>query len=271
MGGRRRGSAWRIDVAEPHIRIHRCAGAWIVAALVAVVLVSCSEEPRNPRGVVRNMVHAHGGPHAIERLRNFAGKGFIRDLSDTVVAKSFPFDVYRSGLRYKHRLMRAPGGAISDIIVLCHDGEETFEWTNRGGRRDVPPMEIGALQYRFPMVLSWVREEGRSPELLPHASADREIRLRYAEGDLILTIAVDRRSWLLGGVEIRSAADTAFQYEEHYGAYMDLEGIPFPERFTASYRNEPLYDYLLSVVELRGEMPDSLFAITGADTAAFAR
>jgi hypothetical protein len=213
-------------------------------------------------------VRAHGGVRNIERLQSFTGYGFIKDLADTVVAKSNAFDIYRSGERYKHRIIRAPGGTIGEIILLIHNDGTTIGWSARGGLQNVRAIELSVLRYRFPMILEWVQERGRSFELLPAGPADRVLRLRYTGDDKVLTIGIDRESWLLDGVEIRGVSDTTFHFAERYGVYMDLDGIPFPQRYTGMYRDRPLYEFLLSVVKIAPELPDSLFTITAADTTA---
>ncbi len=237
-----------------------------LAALGALLGASCSQTPRDPERIVRKLVHAHGGRGKIERLQTFTGKGFIKDLSDTVVVKSNAFDVYRSRERYKHLILRTAGGRLGDVIALCRNAEGTWTWRTRGGLMRVSPMELELIRYRFPMVLSWVQEKGRSPELLAGEASDRDLRVRYRVDDVELTLAVDRKTWLLDGVEIRTSADTTFLFAERYDAYMDLDGIPFPQRNTATYRDMPLYEYVLSNVELRSDLPDSLFTLTGADT-----
>ena len=84
-------------------------------------------------------------------------------------------------------------------------------------------------------------------------------------------VTVDRATWLLDAVEIQSSGDTTLSFSERYGAYMDLDGTPFPQRFTGAYRGQPLYEYLLSVVELQSELPDSVFTIADADTMSVSR
>jgi hypothetical protein len=268
-GVRSPGKARRIDVAESFTLGFkgRAAAACAFAALGAVLAASCSNTPRNPERAARTLVRAHGGERRIERLGTFTGKGFIRDLADTVVAKSNAFDLYRSGERYKHVMTRTSAGKLDDVIIHWHNAEGTWEWSSRSQLRSVSPMEFGLLRFRYPLVLSWIREQGRTPESLEAGAGDRQFRLRYRHEDMLLTLVIDRSSRLLDGVEIRSTADTTFLFTERYGNYMDLDGTPFPQRYAATHRGKPLYEYLLSRVEIRSDLPDSLFAPARADTA----
>lgn len=248
--------------------VHGIEGAarLAAAALGVLLVVSCSGAPRDPGRIARKLVRAHGGPRKVERIQTFTGKGFIRDLGDATVASSNAFDIYRSGERYKHRLLRPEGNTFGDAIVMCINAEGTWEWRKGEGLRKTSPMEFLRPRYRFPAMLSWIQEKGRFPELLGSRAKDGGYRLRYRDGDFLLTVTVNHETWLLDAVEVQSAGDTTLSFSERYGAYTDLDGIPFPQRFAGSYRGQPLYEYLLSVVELQGELPDSVFTITNADT-----
>lgn len=250
----------------------RISVAAVLAALAAAAVVSCSGEPGGPAGAVEKMTKAHGGLAAVGRLGSFSAHGFIRDLSDTVVARSNSFDLYRSGNRYKHVVLMAPAGTLAGLIVLAHDGASTVEWTSRGGSRRVAANELAMLPYRFPAVIAWAKAHAAAGTIVGgKEKTDREMRIRYALGDSILTISIDRRNWLLAGVELASSSDTAAGYGERYDTYMEVDGLPFPARFTGSFRGARYYEYLLSTVQLRSEMPDSLLRLNAADTAAFAR
>lgn len=243
-----------------------CAVAAGALALAVLFIVSCSDAPRNADGAVRALVRAHGGSRRIERFETFAAKGFIREIGDTVVARSNAFDVYRAGERYKHVITRTSGVNAGEIIVHVRDGEGTWQWSRRGRLQRVSPMELGMLRFRYPLVLSWIREKGRAPEAYEARAGEREYRLRYRHEDMLLTLAVDRGSRLLDRVEVQSSSDSTFLFVERYANYTDLDGAPFPQRHAASYRGAPLYEYVLSFVEIRSEIPDSLLAITSADT-----
>jgi hypothetical protein len=241
------------------------------AIAAAVAIVSCSGVPSSPEGVAKKMLRAHGGPAKLARLDTFIGRGFIKDLTSQAVSKSFPFDVYRKGKLYKHKIMSAPEGKLTDVIVIYFDGTVSREWSNRGGTKPIPSMELGILKYRFPDVIQWVQGPGRTGERLPFKKGDKVVRVRYKDGDDAITIAVDPKTWLLSGVEIRSAKDTSFVFDEEYAYYTEVEGIPFPEEFTATYLGKPYYDYLLSLIELRSDLPDSLLRVTAEDSMSIAK
>ena len=56
----------------------------------------------------------------------------------------------------------------------------------------------------------------------------------------MVTIALDRKSWLLSGVEIENVNDTAAVFTESYDHYTDIAGIPFPQEFKATFRGAPI-------------------------------
>ena len=236
------------------------------AALAAVAIAACSLVPASPEGVAKKMLRAHGGAAKLARLDSFVGRGFIRDLSSKLVAKSFAFDVYRKGQLYKHRIMSAPAGKLIDVIVLSFDGTTSREWMNRRGTRTIPSMEFGILKYRFPDVIQWVQGADRKGERLPLKKGDKVVHVRYIAGDDVVTLAVDTKTWLLDSVKVTNAKDTSFAFSEAYEYYSDVDGIPFPEEFRATYQGQPYYDYLLSAIELKTDLPDSLLRVNAADS-----
>jgi hypothetical protein len=217
------------------------------------------------------MVHAYGGPKSVARLQTFVGKGFIKDISARAVVESFAFDMYRKGQLYKHKITKAPRGTITDVIVLHYDGTKSYQWISGKGMMEIPPLELGVLRYRFPNVLQWVQEPGRTGELLPAEKKEGVTRLLYKDGTSEVTLTLDRRSWLLSSVEVTDSSDSTFVYREMYDHYFDLGGIPFPAEFKATLKALPYYEWLLPTVELRADLPDSLFRVTAEDTAAFAK
>jgi hypothetical protein len=242
------------------------------AALVAALaIVSCSGVPKSPAQAIRKMVHAHGGRKNVSRVQTFVARGFIKDLSDNVVVESFAFDMYRKGEFYKHVITRAPRGTVTQVIVMYYDGKNNYQWINGKGLREVAPMEVGVLRYRFPMVLEWLRSSGLTGELLPYNKKEGLVELRYKDGNDVVTVMLDGKSGLLSGVEVRDLADSTFMYREVYEEYFDLGDIRFPSRFKATLKNLPYYEFLVPTVELKTDIPDSLFRVTAEDTAAFVK
>jgi outer membrane lipoprotein-sorting protein len=241
------------------------------AILAAVAIVSCSGVPSSPAGVAKKMLRAHGGSEKIARLQSYVGKGFIKDLNSEVVARSFAYDVYRKGRLFKQKIMSAPGGKLSSVIVMYFDGATSRRWESGGRTVTVPTMDLGVLKYRFPEVIQWAQGADRKGERLSVEKGENVVRLRYEEGDDVVTLAIDRKNWLLAGVEITSLKDTSFAFSEAYDHYTDIEGIPFPQEFKGTYKGKVYYDYMLSKIELRSDLPDSLFRVTAEDSAGIAR
>ena len=236
------------------------------AALLALAFVSCSGVPSSPEGAAKKMLRAYGGEKKAARLQSFAAKGFIKDLSSETIAKSYAFDVYRKGNLYKHKVMAAPVGKLTDVIVLYFDGTTSREWLKGKGTHEIPSMELGLLKYRFPGVIQWVKTAARAGKMIPVQKGDNVVRIRYTDGSELVTVALDRKSWLLSGVEISSTTDTAAAFTESYDHYTDIAGIPFPQEFKATFRGVPYYEYLLSVIDLDAVLPDTLFRVTNEDT-----
>jgi hypothetical protein len=236
------------------------------AALLALAFISCSGVPSSPDGAAKKMLRAYGGEKKAARLRSFAAKGFIMDLSSETVAKSYAFDIYRKGSLYKHKVMAAPVGKLTDVIVLYFDGTTSREWLRGKGVQPIPSMELGLLKYRFPDCIQWAQTAGRTGTMIPVKKGDNVVRVRYTDGSEVVTIVLDRKSWLLSGVEITNTSDTAAVFTESYDHYTDVAGIPFPQEFKATFRGAPYYEYLLSVIDLEAVMPDTLFRVTNEDT-----
>ena len=242
------------------------------APLVLVcAIISCSGSAGSPDKAVRKMVHAYGGPGKVARLQTFVGKGFIKDVSARTVVESFTFDMYRKGQLYKHKITKAPRGTITDVILTYYDGKKSYQWISGKGLRETAPMELGVLQYRFPAILQWVQAPGRAGELLPPGKYQDGVRVRYKDGTTELTLTIDKKSWLLSSVEVKDSSDSIFVYREMYDHYFDLGGIPFPAEFRATVKSLPYYQWLIPTVELKADLPDSLFRVTAEDTAAFAK
>ncbi len=246
---------------------------YAVSALLALAIVSCSGGAGSPEKAVKKMVHAYGGNKKISDLQSFVAKGFSKSISeDDVVVESYAFDMYRKGQLYKHKVTKAPRGKITNTIVMYYDGKKNYQWVNGMGFREIPPMEMEFLAYRFPLVLQWVQSPGRTGEMLPVDKKEGVIRLRYKDGSVLVTLALDKKTRLLSGIEVEGSADSSSSdYREMYDHYFDLDGIPFPAEFRATRKGRPDYSFIVSDVELKPDLADSLFRVTGEDTAAFAK
>jgi hypothetical protein len=237
------------------------------ALLAAVALASCSGVPASSEGVAKKMLRAYGGPAKVARLQSYVGKGFIRNLSSELVARSYAFDVYRKGKLYKHKIMSAPAGRLSNVIVFYFDGTTNHRWESGKGEETIPTMEAGILRYRFPEVIQWVQGPDCDCEKPSVEKSSDILRLRCTEGDNVVTLSIDRKSWLLRGVEFRNSKDSSVVFTETYDHYSDIDGIPFPEEFKATYGGKLYYDYTLVSIDLTSDLPDSLFRVTPEDSA----
>lgn len=237
-----------------------------VTAALTLAIPSCSGVPGSPEGAAKKMLRAYGGQKNAVRLQSYAAKGFIKDLSSETIAKSYAFDIYRKGNLYKHKVMTAPGGKLADVIVMYFDGTTSHEWLRGKGIHAIPSMELGLLKYRFPDCILWAQAAGTTGEVLPVKKGDAVLKIRYTDGPEMVTIALDRKSWLLSGVEVKSTNDTSAVFTESYDHYTDIAGIPFPQEYKATFGGAPYYEYLLSVIDLEADMPDTLFRVTNEDT-----
>jgi hypothetical protein len=247
------------NVLKPALRIGGIA-------LLVFSFASCSGVPSSPEGAAKKMLRAYGGEKKAVRLQSFAGKGFMKDLSSDKVAKSYAFDIYRKGNLYKHKIMTAPMGKLTDVMVMYFDGTTSHQWTKGKGVHTIPSSELALLKYRFPECILWAQTAGRAGSVLPVKKGDPVVRIRYTDGSDVITIALDRKSWLLSGVEVTNANDSTAKFTDSYDHYTDVVGIPFPQEFKATFKGAPYYEYLLSVIDLEATMPDTLFRVTNEDT-----
>jgi len=244
---------------------------WIAAFALALSIVACSGPPSNPESAARKMLRAYGGPTKVARLNSFSGKGFIKDWSSETVARSYAFDIYRKGPMYKHKIMAAPSGMLTDVIVVYFDGTAGYAWKSGKGKTSIPAEELGFLKYRFPSVIQWVQGTPGTGEVLPSTKGEDSIRVRYRDGDIAVTLTLDGKSWLLSGVEVKSAQDSSAAFVESYSHYTEVDGIPFPQKFKAQYLGNRYYEYVLVRIDLEADLPDSLLRVNAADSAGIER
>jgi len=238
-----------------------------VAALAAgIVLASCSSHVKDPGTAIDRMLAAYGCPKNLPRLTDYVGRGFVKQLPLGHVAVSHPFDLYQKGARYKTKTWLIQEGIPVDMQVLAVADSERTRWTYRDGYSSVPQWEADLLLYRFPLVLQWVSSPGIEGRLIEGDADDGSVRIRFEnDGDLI-TLVIDDKDWLLRQMILESEADTLFRFEEAYGDYRKVDGVWFPNRFTASFRGRPYYEFMIPSIELGADLPDSIFAVLPADT-----
>ncbi len=243
----------------------------LCALAAAAVLVSCSGMVDDPETVEKKLVAAYGGPDRIRLLQNYTGKGFMKDFSSTVAAKSHPLDIYQRGELFKTTITRLSKGKPVELMMTIYDGSELYQWIYSQGRKEIPLWELNIKKYKFPNVLVWIQQTDVRGTLSTDTAEMGIYRLHYENEDDIVDLMVDGKSWLLKETRITSKADSAFMYSEVYGDYREIDGVPFPNRYTGTYKNNPYYEYMIPVIKYGTELPDSIFSVTSADTTFISR
>jgi hypothetical protein len=238
----------------------------LAACLFGSHLASCSGEVRNPRVAVKRMIGAYGGYEKATEVKNFIGRGFIKRLTSGSTAESDPLDVFQKGELFKYRITLLTRGRPVGVRVTLFDGYEGYQYVYGGGRTEAPKWEYEMIKYRFPYVLTWVQKNGIDGEIVTGEGDEGVCLLRYYYGDDIVTLELDSKSWLVRSVEIGSEADPEFSYMERYGDYREVDGVPFPNRFSGFFRGRPYFENFLSVIEYGVDLPDTVFSVTVEDT-----
>ena len=234
--------------------------------LCAAIVIGCAGGAGDASDVMKRMVRAHGGPDKIEMIQSYVGRGFMKNLASTAVAQSDPFDIYRRGRLFKNRIVKLRDGKAVDTGLTIFDGREGYQWRYGTGRSPVAAWQFELMAYLFPQILAWAQQPDLAGEIVTGEHEYYIERVRYRSGDNIITIGVDDRTWLLKEIQIASVSDSSFSFSESYDNYREVEGVPFPGRFTGKYRNNLYYEYFIPVIKLEVELPDSLFTVTVDDT-----
>ena len=242
-------------------------GAGVLLLLfVGLVLPSCSGPTDDPAVAVRRLVNAHGGSEGIERVTTYVGRGFLRELRSTTVAKSHPFDVWQDGERYKSKASKISGGRFNDCIITVYDGLERYRYYLGEGSKKALLAEADRVRYRFPQVLEWIRQPGIEGDLIPPQKEGEQYVLRIQDEANTVWITIDPDTWLLKEVEVENEEQRGALLGERYRDYRRVDGIWFPSRYTGTLKGSPTYEYFLSAIEFFAEIPDSVFAVTADDT-----
>lgn len=238
----------------------------LIIVPAAFLFVSCYGKVDRPEVAVKKMIKAFGGAEKVELLQSYSGKGFMKVISSTAVAKSNPFDVYQNGVMFKNKIMKLSEGKLVDVMITVYDGREGYQWHYGEGRKNVSGWEFDILEYRFPRILKWVQESGIQGEIVTEEYDWDVCRVRYYNDDDIVTLILDNKSWLLEGVELASRSDTTYSYSEAYGNYREVEGVPFPNRFTGTFKGRLYYEYFVPAIEYGITLQDTMFKVTRQDT-----
>jgi hypothetical protein len=236
-------------------------------ASILTIACACSGKIEKPEDAVERMVRAYGGPEKIAKLKNFKGLGFIKNLMSETVARSYPYDIYQKGTLFKSRITVIENSVMVDVRINIDDGRERYLWQYSGGKREAPDWEFELIKYKFPLALEWLQDPGVAGTVVTGPEDAGTHRLRYEIGDGIVTFTINGSSWLLEKMEVGSVSDTSFSFSEEYGNYREIEGnVPFPNRFTGTYRGMPYYEFFIPVIEYGIDIPDGFFRVTAEDT-----
>ncbi len=248
-------------------RINLLKGIGLVAAVAVLSAVSCSSRVDDPGDLFAKMVKAYGGKEKVGELTSFSGRGFMKKLSSTQVAESYPFDVFQDGQMVKNRLMNVREGHLTDVRVLIVDKEDGYQVSVTGGKSEMNKWEKSFIKYRFPCMLDWIPKSGIKGELLERKEGEPDYKLRYEIGDDIVTFLIDEKTFLLKGTEVRSRSDSTFISVDLYAEYLAMDKTWFPSRFSGFFGGRQYFEYYLTRVDLGTKFPEGFFAVLPEDTA----
>lgn len=233
-------------------------------SLSGLLLFSCSGKPRNAEKLVKKVVGAYGGAKETRNLEKYTGSGFLKKLPVGEIVKNYPLTVFQDKHRYKECIARVKRGDPVDKWVWINDGKRTFGWSSSDNPVNKPVLETSLMKYRFPLILSWIRSHSEEGNLIGE-SKKGTFKMRFEDGERIITVTVEGKSWLINRIEINSPADSLI-YSEEYSTYSKAEGIPLPSRARRSVNGKPYCEAFIPAIKYGINLPDSVFTITGEDT-----
>jgi hypothetical protein len=248
------------------------AGCWIERVIIFFVilsisglsLISCSRRPGSADDLVKKVINAYGGSEGINALARYRGSGFLKKLPIGKMVKNYPLDVFQDMYRYKEGVAYVTKGDAVNRWVWINNGEEILKWTNSDKTLNKPALENSLLQYRFPLILSWMHKSGVVGELIDN-SGEGVYKLRFKDGENIIDVTVNGKGWLLNKIEVNRSTDSLI-YSEEYSTYCKVEGIPIPNRVVRSVNGKPYSEAFVPVIKYGLNLPDSVFMITAKDT-----
>lgn len=251
-------------MSEKRARAPRAAAVFAIL-LTALIAWSCSGDIAPDKAVDR-MIRAYGGGEGVARLNSYIGSGFWKQVPLINVAVNYPFDVYQQGGRYKTVMWDVKEGVAGDMRLLLINETDRILWTHSEGFMEFPEWEAAILRYRFPLVIARLLSPGLPVRRDESELHDGRYRLSFQEGDDLLTLVLDDRTWLLQEMHLENLSDTTLIFREFYGDYRRVDGIWFPNRFSATLRGREYYEYLIPVIEIGAEFPDDFFVLSANDT-----
>jgi hypothetical protein len=244
--------------------IERIIIFFVFISISSLYLISCSGEPRSAADLVKKVVKAYGGIRGIDALERYKGDGFLKKLPIGKMVKNYPLSVFQNKYRYKECIARIDRGDAVDKWVWIDNGEGISKWTNSDKMLNKPLLENSFIKYRFPLIISLMHQSGAGWELIDN-SGEGVSKLRFKDGDNVVTVTFDDKGWLLNRIEVNKSTDSLV-YSEEYSTYCKVEGIPIPNRVTRSVNGKPYCEAFVPVIKYGVDLPDSVFMITAKDT-----
>jgi len=238
--------------------------SFLMISLSGLLLFSCSGKPQNAEKLVKKVTGAYGGAEETGKLGKYTGSGFLKKLPVGNMVKNYPLTVFQDKHRYKEFIAHVKRGDPIDKWVWINDGDRTFGWSSSDKLINKPMLEISLIKYRFPLILSWIQSHSEEGSLVGEPK-EGSYKMRFEDGERIITVTVEDKSWLINRVEINSPADSLI-YSEEYSTYNKAKGIPLPSRARRSVNGKSYCEAFIPAVRYGINLPDSVFTITGEDT-----
>jgi len=238
----------------------------LALAALAVLVASCSGNVKEPEAAVDRMLKAYGGGRNLPLLTSYEGRGFRKQLPPGHVATNYPYDVFQRKMEYKTKTYRVLNGQIVDIQLLIVNKDERFSWSRKAGTSDVPEWEVEMIGYRFPMILERLSAGGFDLEHAESEYWDGQYHIRFEEGDNIIDVGLDEKSFLVKQVSVASLSNPDFSFKEEYSDYVKTDGIWFPNRFIGYYKDTEYFEFIIPVVRFGIEFSDDFFSVMESDT-----
>jgi hypothetical protein len=235
---------------------------------VTAVLFSCSGTPGDADDVVDRMIGAYGGPEKIELMKSFVGKGFLKDQLGQAVIRYWPYDHFQRDTMLKTKVALIDKGVAYNIRFVAYDGLNYRIVNKNGDLLERPPVEVSLIKYRFPLIFDWLRNAELEGDLKDNGDESGICRIEYPGPVYSIEIGVSRDDWLLQYVRFENLKDSTRVFSETYSDYWEVDGVPFPSRFTGKFQNiMSYYEYYFVKIELGADLPDSTFILSEEELA----
>jgi len=241
--------------------------ACLSAALAFVSLIvfwgGCSDSSRT---VTSGIVSAYRGDSGIESILSYTGRGYLKVLPVGNKVENLHLDLFQDYRKYRVQYVDVFKGDVVDKWIWINNGSQRRVWATAPEMVNRPELEYRYLDYRFPMLLDWMRKYEGEAEV---NKKDDSYILEYQLAELVLKVTVGRKNRYIRRIDIEDRRNDLV-FSEDYTDYRRIEGIPFPNRVRKSINSEPYCEFFTPVIRYGESPPDSVFAISAADTAGVA-